>query len=802
MATAIDAVHDASPPRDGAAADAAVPTTPAGAPPAARVKAFLRAILRFLRRRFVYLLPLAVLFGAVVLWQADPPFLRIFQLKVFDLYQQIRPRPYVPLPVKIIDMDEESLKRLGQWPWPRSRLAEMLARLFNAGAQVVAFDAVFAERDRTSPEQVLSIWLNQPELNVEDLPEEAKEFSNTILRNVPDHDEVFVDVIRQVGEISKRHGVVVGFTLTTEANDVVPKKKSGQAQGGDEPLQFLPAGFAGSAANLPEIEAAAKGVGSFNIVPDADSIVRRVPFVIRLGNVIYPSLAAEAIRVFQGANTYIIKASGANMEESFGVKTGLNHIKVGHVEVPVTHDGNMWVHYTDRVPERTIPAWKIFTEGFDPDSVAGHILYFGTSAAGLKDLRSTPLDSTAAGVEVHAQVTEQMLLGHYLSRPDWGDGAEVLLLILLSLVLIFLTPRFGAIAGAAIATGMLASAIFGSWYAYTDHLFLLDPLYPTITVLMVYLASTIVSYLDTETERRMVRGQFSQYLSPALVEQLAAEPDRLKLGGEMKEMTFLFCDVRGFTTISEQFKSDPQGLTRLINRFLTPMSETILARQGTIDKYMGDCIMAFWNAPFADPEHARHACESALAMKRALAALNERLMAEASAEGRQAKRLNVGMGINTGECVVGNMGSEQRFDYSVLGDAVNLAARLEGQSKTYCLDVIVGEDTERAAPDFALLELDLIAVKGRAAAARVYALLGDDEVKAAPEFQRLVAHQTAMLAAYRGQHWDEAAALLAELRAADERLDGYCDLFQERVDFYRESPPGEDWDGVFVATEK
>ena len=511
----------------------------------------------------------------------------------------------------------------------------------------------------------------------------------------------------------------------------------------------------------------------------------------------------EALRVFQGASTYILKSSGANLEENFGESTGLNHIKVGRLEIPVDGHGRFWMHFAEAAPERVIPLWKVFEKDFDPALVAGKILFFGTSAAGLKDLRTTPLDPAAAGVDVHVQATEQILSGQFVERPDWTDGMEKLFILVMGLALILLTPHFGAMPGASISLGTAFGAVAMSWYLYTDKLLLMDPIYPGIAILAIYLSSSTIMYLQTEAERERVRGAFSQYLSPALVEQLAREPDRLRLGGESRNMSFLFCDVRGFTSISESFKSNPQGLTRLINRFLTPLTDAILARQGTIDKYMGDCIMAFWNAPMEDEQHPHHACESALVMFEELEQLNQDLEAEARENGTEHKPLNVGVGVNTGDCVVGNMGSEQRFDYSVLGDAVNLAARLEGQSKNYGVGIVIGEETEaRVGDDFATLELDLIAVKGKSEAVRIHTILGRENMLHQQDFLALKAQHAAMLDAYRGQNWAKARKLVKECRSADGSLNDLYDMYDERIEFYTENPPDSDWDGVFVATTK
>ena len=332
---------------------------------------------------------------------------------------------------------------------------------------------------------------------------------------------------------------------------------------------------------------------------------------------------------------------------------------------------------------------------------------------------------------------------------------------------------------------------------------MVDPTYPGITTFALYTLMTFMGYTKTAAEKKQVRGAFGQCLSPALVEQLAEEPDRLQLGGEMKEMTLLFADIRGFTTVSEQFKDGPQGLTTLINRFLTPMTDMILARNGTIDKYMGDCIMAFWNAPLDDPKHVEHAADSAIAMFSALEDLNAEIKAESEAAGRKFYEIKIGIGVNTGNAVVGNMGSDQRFDYSVLGDSVNLASRLEGQSKNYGVGIVIGENTQLAAPQYANLELDLIAVKGKVEAVRIFTMLGDATMKDDPEFQKFAAMHADMLETYRAKDFDGTLAKLAECRAAEKyRLTVLYDLYEERSNAYKVEPPPEDWDGVFRATSK
>lgn len=749
-------------------------------------------LMRLIARQAQNIIPALVLLFSFALNYYDPYFI-ITNLRnqTFDLYQRIKPRDYVDpatvagVGIKIIDVDDESLNRLGQWPWPRTLVADLIARITNAGAYAIVFDVVFAEPDRTSPDQFLAQIGNSPLY---------KQVSQAI-GTMPNHDEVLADVMRQAN-------VVTGFTLTEAQNRFEPVRKSGFSHAGDDPRQFIPS-FYGAVTNLEILEKASAGNGSFNFITERDNIIRRVPLLVRKGETLYPSLAMEALRIVQGASTFIVKSSGANMAESFGENTGITAIKIGRIEVPTTSTGQAWVHYTADVPSRRIPAWQVFEPDFDPSRVAGSILFVGPSAAGLKDLRATPLNPAAAGVEVHVQLLEQILLGHFLSRPDWAEGAEIVFLISFGIIILILLRQVSAIACAMVAAGGITFAIGVSWYLYSGYQWLLDPVGPSITVGIMFISGTLINFLRTEAEKAQVRGAFSQYLSPALVEQLAKDPSRLKLGGETREMTFLFCDVRGFTAISEQFKGNPQGLTSLINRFLTPMTNIILETGGTIDKYMGDCIMAFWNAPLDVPNHANQACGTALQMHHELEFLNRDLKAEAERDNRPFFPLKFGIGLNTGVCVVGNMGSEQRFDYSVLGDSVNLASRLESASKNYGANVVIGEETYgQVKDDYALLELDLIAVKGKQEAVRIYSLEGYKEMAASDEFQALRRNHDRMLAAYRAQRWDEAGKLLAELRAREGANQTLYDMYAERIAEYQANPPGPEWDGVYVASSK
>jgi adenylate cyclase len=542
----------------------------------------------------------------------DPAFLQNMRLKSFDLYQQLKPRDYKPVPVRFIDLDDESLARLGQWPWPRTRVAALVDRLKQAGAAAIALDIVFSEPDRTSPRQIVELWPVTPET----------EMLRRTISALPDHDEVLAQAI---GEAKN---VVVGFAATGEAGaGAVPTLKAGMSWAGHDPLEFVHK-YDGAVVSLPGIADAGAGTAGIGMKSEHDGILRRLPLLISYGGTLYPTLPAESLRVAQGASNYLIKSSGASGEKTYGdTRTGIIAVRIGRFTVPTDNEGRLWLYDTGAVPERRVAAWRIMEGQFEPGLIAGNIVIVGTSAAGLLDLHSTPLAATMSGTEAQLQLIEQMLTGEFLRRPDWAKGAELTMLVLIGLVVTIATARLGAGLSATITAGMLAGALGLSWYLFINEGFLLDPIYPAVTSVMVYLGASLMAYLRTEHERKHIREAFSHYMSPVMVERLADHPDQLRLGGEIRELTLLFSDLRGFTSISEKY--DAEQLTSLVNRFLTPMTEVTLNHGGTVDKYMGDAMMAFWNAPLDDEDHARSAALAALELRQCLAPLNEELEAEA-----------------------------------------------------------------------------------------------------------------------------------------------------------------------------
>jgi adenylate cyclase len=738
----------------------------------------LRAVPRWFARRFGYarLMCLVLLIGFAALRVADPAPIEELRLRTFDNFQVIEPRVKTMRPVTIVDIDEKSLSnpKLGQWPWPRTRLAEIVTNLTRLGAVVIAFDVVFAEPDRLNPAIAADTFPN------------LDEATRDRLRALPSNDQVLADTFRN-------SRVVLGESGGPDVHAALDKSLpvTGFATT-DEPEQFM-VQFPGLLRNVPVLEHAAAGRGLFTIKPERDGIIRRVPMIMQAQDIVMPSLSFEILRVASRTDTVFIKAD----------KSGILSLNLRGIQIPTDRNGQIWVQNAPHDASIYVPAIDVLEDRVPPEKIAGKLVLIGPSSAGLNDIKTTPVSRAMPGVEVHAQVLESALVGALLQLPTWGPAAEFGAALLLGLLVIVFAPRLGAVA-LVVVGGLFATALMGlSWYFYTQHRLLLDFTYPMLSTTAIYLTLIFASFVREQSQRRQIRTAFSQYLSPALVEQLAHAPP--KLGGEEREITIMFSDVRGFTSISESYKHDPQGLTQLMNRFLTPLTNAIIARKGYVDKYMGDAIMAFWNAPHDDADHHLNACEAALDMLDRIEAVNMAREQEAKDGGHVYIPLKVGIGLNTGIGVVGNMGSDLKFNYSALGDSVNLASRLEGQTKEYGFPIIVGSRTAMAVKDrLAILELDFIMVKGKSEPEVIYAIAGREEILLSERFQRLRNLTIEMLAAYRSRDWDEALAAIARGRKTDEAhtLAQLYDLYAARIRDYQANPPPEDWNGAHALLTK
>ncbi|HVJ44600.1 MAG TPA: adenylate/guanylate cyclase domain-containing protein [Dongiaceae bacterium] len=751
------------------------------------------------------LIPLVILIGALAIRSLDPTPIQYLRNVTFDTYQRLKPHVYDPdLPVRIAAIDEQSLKKFGQWPWPRTTLAMLINRLHQFGAIEAVVDVLFIEPDRTSPEAIIDRLPDSPEL------EAAKQ----ALNELPSNDIVFAQSIRQKPNDSHPMPVVLAFSMADEdpkRTQDKPSPTGGFSFAGNDPSAFTRK-YPYIVTPLPMLQQAAAGLGSVNVAPDFDGIIRRVPLVQRFESNFVPTLAAEALRVADGGPSYLLRSVG-NGQEGFltWLGRGIGQIKIGRAfnsqkSIATTPSGDILLYDTGHQEQRFFSIADLTKPDFDRSLVEGRIVLIGATVEGLNDRKPSPITPNMPGVEFHAMAIEQalatMLLDdRQLIRPYWAFGTELLYIFLFGSGMIVAVRRRGAWIGLGLTCMALAIAIIGSWYLFSLLRLQIDPIYPSATIFLIFVTGTMINFLRTERERRQVRNTFSLYLSPVMVDRLRQNPDRRGLGGEIRDLTIMFSDIRGFTKISESL--DPQALTQLMNRYLTPMTDIIQKHQGTIDKYIGDCIMAFWNAPLDVPQHGREALLTAFEMRDSLARLNAEFQREAARTGRAIPEIRAGIGLNTGPGCVGNMGSEQRLAYTVLGDTVNTASRLEALSASYGVDLVIGHDTAAAAPDFALLELDQVRVKGKILPVRIFTALGDAQAADSTAFRELRARHIALLGAYRQCEWDVAAAALAACRdVAPAAIAGLYDLYERRIAEFRRHPPPDDWDGVYVAISK
>lgn len=641
---------------------------------------------RHLLKGWGLLVPLAAICFSLLVFLLNPVPVQVLRNTVFDQYQRWQPREYQATPVRIIDIDDESLKRLGQWPWPRTRMAELTNRLRSAQASVIAFDILFAEPDRTSPQAMLALWQPPPNISAD-------------IAQLPDHDAVFAQSIAP-GQ------VVLGFALERDATvSAIASPSEARYITLGEPVQPYLHEFSGTRTALPVFQSNSAGSGALTFVPDSDGIVRRVPLLMRVGNTLVPSLSAEALRVSQGVKNYTLRTVAAQ-----GV--GLEEVRIGGLAVPTTPKGEVWVHYTRPVPQRYIPAWKVLAGEVPPEWLRGHILLVGTSAQGLMDLRFSPMGSALPGVEVHAQMMEQMLSGVGLERPSWAIAIEAMVIVLGGAVVGLIALASGALVSSGVFAIVLAGLWAVAWYAFSHHLLLLDPVLPSLALALSFVLSSIVHHLATERRQAWVRRAFSRYVSPNLVTHLIDHPEALELGGKRQMCSFVFTDLSGFTSLME--KMDPAQAVALLNDYLDQMIAIAFSHEGTLDRIVGDAVAIMFSAPVAQFDHPQRALSCALEMQRFAAQYDADLSSRGIAFGQTR------IGVHSGEVIVGNFGGGTIFDYRALGDAVNTASRLEGANKQLGTMVCVSEATLAGCPDASVRPVGRLLLKGKTQALMAY----------------------------------------------------------------------------------
>lgn len=750
---------------------------------------------------FYYATLFSILLSFVWFSNSKHPLRMELQHSVFDQFNKMHPR--TPRDdVVIVDIDEESLKHLGQWPWPRKTLAKLVDSLTEKGATVIAFDGVFSEEDRTSPHFYLD---HLSDLGVGNIQKDA--LQNSAEYN---YDEIFADAIKR----SKIF--VTAFTYGSEK----PLDKRRLLARSDVKEEFVQNAsiFTGAAVNLKSFAKNAAGNGSFMARPDSDGVLRRAGMVFTDGKNLYPSLSLEALRVALAGKkgmAYLAKTAESEKNEIDTNYRILLNDKT--LKVPVESDGILYVYYRHFCNAQDIKnphllcqqqdyisAYTFLSEehkDMSRKAVDGKIVLIGASAEGLKDLRNTPLRSFRPGVEVHANVVEQILSQDYLFRPLITKGVEATFIIVVGMSFIILSAFTGMIISVLLCSVLIATAVFGAYLMYVEYGLLLDPIYPSLCVLAIFILSTILSYMRAEAKRKQIRGAFGMYVAPDVMRDLEENPEKLRLGGENRNITVMFTDIRKFTTISEGLS--PEELINLMNEFLTTMTDVVLEHKGTVDKYIGDAMMCFWNAPREIENHEREACLAALKMQDSLQPINDKVEKYCREIGKEPVLLRVGIGINSGECAVGNMGSKQRFAYSALGDAVNLSSRLEGLTKQYGTEILIGEQTAEKIEGFAVLEADLVRVVGKTKPERVFILLGDENMATGEGFRIWKASHDEMVSAYRSADFEKAqdALKICRERAGDNGRVLY-DLYEQRINEMLKNPPAEEWDGVYIAETK
>jgi adenylate cyclase len=638
----------------------------------------------------------------------------------FDFYQRVLPRAGADSPVRVVDIDDTSLARLGQWPWPRAMLATVTERLTELGAASIGFDVLFPEPDRLGPA----------------------------------NDTAFATALANAN-------AVLGFSVSSNAPRLALKPKAGIAISGSDPGPSLPP-VTGAVAPLPQLSDAAAGLGGLSLnAEDSAGVVRRVPMLWSDGTSLYPGLSLESLRLALGVSTLVA------LGDTVGGKT-LEGVRIGQFTVSTTAGGEVVLYDKPPIPDQVIPAWTLLDDGYASlrPQIEGRIVLIGTSAAGLLDLHATPLSPSTPGVLIHAAVIDQIVSGQFLSRADWVQGLELLIMVAAGALLVIVVLRLGPLAGLLVALVLIGALISTSYAAFAMRGWLIDATFPSAAAILVYTAMVYFQFSLTERNRQELRRAFGYYVAPELLSRIERSADQLKLGGEAREITVMFADMRGFTAFTEAHP--PAETLAMLNTLFGALGKEIVDRHGTIDKFIGDSIMAFWNAPLDVADHARRAAESALAMRARLEALNR----EGGFGG-----IAIGIGLSTGEALVGNMGLESRFDYSAIGDTVNVASRVETESKIIGFDITASDELRRAVPDLAWLEAGTVQLKGKAKRMPVHILVGDAHVAISPAF---IALHDAHLNWLTGT--GDLAKCVALAAKVDARLARFYELIPGRAD--------------------
>lgn len=684
--------------------------------------------------------------------------------------------------IVIVDIDEASLQQQGHWPWPRKKLARMMDLLFDHyKIDVMGFDVLFAERDESSGLSSLE-ELARGELK----GDVSFDAALTRLRPSLRYDELFAQSL-------KNRPVALGYYFRQDGGEnarigVLPKPVLNK--GSFQPDAVGAAQMSGFAANLPVLQDAAISGGFFNVTPleDDDGVFRRISMLQLYDGALYETLSLAVARLaMREPRIDLVYEEGRREAHT------LESLQLGRRRIPVDKDMAALVPFRGGPRSYTyVSASDVLNTKVPPEKLRGAIVLLGTTAPGLLDLRSTPVADNYAGVELHANMIAGIIDGTIRERPAYVAGAEMLLLTLIGLALALVLPTLSPLYATLVSVGVAVAVVAGNLWLWTSAQWILPLASSLVLIAAQFVFNMSVGFFVDSRAKRQLAKLFGQYVPPELVDEMALDPGAYSLAGESRELTVLFSDVRGFTTISEGLS--PTQLTELMNEFLTPMTQQIQKHRGTIDKYMGDAIMAFWGAPLPDAQSARHALLAAIDMVSVLQGMESHFKAKGWPP------IRIGVGINTGEMTVGNMGSQFRLAYTVMGDAVNLGSRLEALTREYGVDIIVSEFTSAAVPDFAYRELDCVRVKGKERPVRIFEPLGLDSELSTESREELNQYAQA-LRLYREQNWLMAGAGFASLQFLFPKRDLYR-IYAKRIVYFQENPPGADWDGAYTFKTK
>lgn len=713
------------------------------------------------------------------------PFINHMDALIYDAKVRLTMPRSLDQRVVILDIDEKSLAEQGRWPWGRDKLAILMDKLFDQyGVRLVGFDVVFAEPDDSSGLKSLESLAKK---ELKDVPG----FQTTLqdLRPKLDNDARFAAAL-------KNRPVILGYYFSS---------KEGGASSGAAPDAVFPAGtFSGRriaftqwvsyGGNLAEFQKAAAGAGHFNPLVDQDGTSRRVPLLVEYKGQYYESLALAMVRNLLGGPPIAPGYPGSSPASYAGMEwLDLKAAGGSVMRIPVDENAATLIPY--RGFQGSFPYISItdvLNDRVPKDQLAGRVIVIGTTAPGLMDLRATPVGAAYPGVEIHANLIAGMLDGAIKHKPPYILGADVLLVLISGAVMAFLLPMLSPLRATLVGILVLLLAVivnFSFWHVSNVVLPLANGI---IAIVLLYAMNMSWGYFVESRTKRQLTGLFGQYVPPELVEEMSRDPENYSMAGRKAELTVLFSDVRGFTTISEGL--EPDQLASLMNEYLGAMTVVVRKHRGTLDKYIGDAIMAFWGAPVDDPEHAKHAVRTGLEMHVALDELNKGLLARGWPE------LKIGVGVNTGTMTVGDMGSPVRQSYTVMGDAVNLGSRLEGITKQYGVGMIAGESTrELLKKEFVFRELDRVRVKGKEDPVAIYEPVGEEGQVSREDLEEIKLWNQA-LRSYRAQDWDKAEVTLMNLQRIKPRY--LYDLYVKRVEHLRKEPPGENWDGVTIFETK